>query len=112
MTNAKTLSHHFDDIQEIINSNPLGITAFNNQFDFRFLEARGFVISRKLGDPMRISRNICRIPGKRSGYKTPNVEEAYNYFFPNENYVEQHRAADDAKHEAKIIYSLYKLGVF
>jgi len=112
ISNAKNIQHYFGTIQEIISSNRIGTTAFNNSFDFRFLEARGFVILRKLSDPMKLSRNICRMQGKNNGYKFPTVEEAYNYFYPGENYIETHRAADDAKHEAKIIHSLYKLGIF
>jgi len=35
-------------IQNILNSYPLGATAFNNAFDFGFLEDRGFVFPKKL----------------------------------------------------------------
>lgn len=110
--NAKNIQFHFDAIQKIITNNRIGATAFNNSFDFRFLEARGFIILRKLNDPMRLSTSICRIRGKNNGYKFPSVQEAYNYFYPGERYIETHRAADDAKHEAKIVHSLYKLGIF
>lgn len=34
------------------------------------------------------------------------------HFFPAITYNECHRGADDAKHEALIVYELYKLGVF
>lgn len=112
IANAKNIEHHYMKIQRIISDNRIGITAFNNSFDFRFLEERQFIILRKLGDPMKLSRTICRIQGKNNGYKFPTVEEAYNYFYPGENYIETHRAADDAKHEAKIVHSLYKLGIF
>ena len=109
---AKNLQYHWLKIQEIISANPIGITAFNNSFDFRFLAERQFYILRKLKDPMRLSKNICRIPDKRGNNKNPTVEEAYNYFYPGENYIETHRAAHDAIQEAKIVYKLYKMGVF
>jgi DNA polymerase-3 subunit epsilon len=40
------------------------------------------------------------------------VEEAFKFFFPESQYIEAHRGADDAKHEAMIVYELYKLGIF
>ena len=33
-------------------------------------------------------------------------------FLPGTNYIEAHRALDDARHEALIAYELYKLGKF
>jgi len=106
-------------IQEIINSYPLGATAFNNDFDFGFMESRGFVFPKKLPCPMKLSVDVLKIPPTakmvKAGFnkfKTPNVQEAYNYFFPNNTYIEQHRGADDAFHEAEIVWELYKLGIF
>lgn len=109
---AKNLQHYFDQIQKIINDHPIGATAFNNKFDFSFMDVRGFIFPAKLRCPMKLSTDICKIPGKRGGYKWPKVEEAYEHFFPDRSYVEKHRGADDAKHEAEIVYELYKLGLF
>ena len=63
---------------------------------------------------MILSTNICKLPNKNgySGYKWPSVEEAFQYFFPYTGYIEKHRGADDAEHEAMIVYELYKMGVF
>jgi len=99
-------------IQQIIDAYELGATAFNNKFDFGFLEDRGIKIHTKLPCPMLLSTDICKLPGKFNGYKWPKVEEAWSHFFPNKPYVEQHRGADDAEHEALIVYELYKMGVF
>jgi DNA polymerase-3 subunit epsilon len=55
---------------------------------------------------------VCKIPGNYGKYKWPKVEEAYDFFFPNNNYVEKHRGADDAFHEADIVYELHKIGLF
>ena len=55
--------------------------------------------------------NLPPNPG-RSTPKWPKVEEAWEHFFPDVAYIEQHRGADDAVHEAKIVYELYKIGVF
>jgi len=50
---------------------------------------------------------MCKITkAGRSGYKWPKVEEAWEHFFPDQPYVEQHRALDDALHEAKIAYAI------
>lgn len=99
------------EIQSILNTYEAGATAFNNTFDFGFLEHRGFTFPKKLACPMRLATNVCQIPGKY-GFKWPKVEEAHKHFFGDTGYVEQHRGADDAFHEADIVYELYKAGVF
>lgn len=100
-------------IQRIINDYPLGATAFNNAFDFGFLEDRGFVFPRKLPCPMKLSTDICKL-SKANGYgfKWPKVEEAHKHFFGDVGYIEKHRGADDAYFEAEIVYKLYELGIF
>lgn len=87
------------------------VTAFNRKFDISFLESRNIKFKELYPCPMLELTPILKLPHKngRKGNKWPNVEEAYKHFFPNENYVEKHRACDDALHEAKIIYELYKL---
>jgi DNA polymerase-3 subunit epsilon len=99
--------------QDIINMYPLGATAYNNKFDFGFLDARGIDQKKKLPCPMILSTPVCKIKHyKGNGYKWPTCEEAYNHFFPDAKYIELHRGADDAMHEAKIVHELYKLGKF
>lgn len=98
-------------LQELIYSYPEGATAFNSRFDFDFLESYGIKFPKKLPCPMLISTNICKLPG-RYGYKWPKVEEAYKFFYPNSDYVEIHRGADDAFHEADIVLALHKIGKF
>ena len=62
---------------------------------------------------MKLSTDICKIPSPRGrGYKWPNVEEAYKFFTVKTDFIEKHRGADDALHEAEIIHHLYKLGIF
>lgn len=100
------------EIQHIIDSYPVGATAFNRSFDFDFLEDRGFIFSKKLPCPMILSTDIIKLPGKFGKYKWPKVEEAYDYFFKDNDYTEKHRGADDAMHEAEIVYELYKRGFF
>lgn len=101
------------EIQEILNKYPIGSTAFNNAFDFGFMEHRGFVFPKKLPCPMKLSTDICKLP-KANGYghKWPKVEEAHKHFFGDVGYIEKHRGADDAYYEAEIVYELYKMGVF
>lgn len=111
--NAPLLSDLFNEIQEILNKYKLGVTAFNKAFDFRYLKDRGFVIKKELPCPMLLSTDICKLPkNSYGGYKWPKVEEAWQYFFPDVPYLEKHRGADDAKHEAMIVYKLYELGIF
>lgn len=111
---SKRLDLLKEEIQNIINSYPLGATAYNNKFDFDFLEDRKIYFPKKLACPMILSTDILKIPSPNgySDYKWPKVEEAYDYFFPDNDYVEKHRGADDAFHEADIVYELYKRGIF
>ena len=100
-------------VQSLINTYPLGTTAYNNVFDFKFLESRDIEFPKKLPCPMLLSTNVCKIKNKnRGGYKWPKVQEAYDYFFGKTDYIEEHRGADDAMHEAEIVYELYKRGIF
>lgn len=102
------------EVQDIINKYPNGVTAFNKRFDLDFLKDRGIIINKELPCPMLLSTPICKLPNMNgfSDYKWPKVEEAYKFFFPGSEYIEEHRGADDAKHEAQIVYELYKRGIF
>ena len=97
-------------LQNIFNS--YRATAYNKKFDFDFLRSRGLTI-KELDCPMLLSTNVVKLPSKGYGsYKWPKVQEAYDYFFPNNKYIEKHRGFDDAKHEAQIVFELYKRGIF
>lgn len=85
------------------------ITAFNQQFDFGFLQNRKFRIDKKFFDPMIELTPIMKLPFDYNKYKWPSVQEAYDYFFPDANFIELHRALDDAIHEAYIIFEIWKL---
>jgi DNA polymerase III epsilon subunit-like protein len=105
------LSDVRDVVQSILNNHPDGITAFNNKFDFDYLEANGFELKYKLPCPMLASTAICKLPNRNGwkGYKWPNVQEAYNHFFPGNEYNEIHRGGDDAWHESDIVMKLIEL---
>jgi len=111
---SRNLEKIREEVQNIIDQYPIGATAFNNAFDFGFLEDRNFTFPKKLGCPMKLSTNICKIPNKNGykGFKWPSVEEAFDFFFGENDYVEKHRGADDAMHEADIVFELYKRGIF
>ena len=107
---APSLDSQFDVVQALFNQYPA--TAFNKSFDFDFLRDRGFRIN-DLACPMKLATPICKLPKYRGyGYKWPKVEEAWHHFFGHTGYIEAHRGLDDAKHEALIVYELYKMGVF
>jgi len=108
--NAPLLESFRNELQDIFNE--YKITAFNLSFDLGFLKSRGFIFPNELLCIMLTSTDICKIPHYNGGpgYKWPKAQEAWDYFFPNTNYIEKHRAADDAKHEAKILYELIKIG--
>lgn len=84
-------------------------TAYNKQFDFGFLGFRGLSIDHQLPCPMLVATNVLKIQ-HYYGWKWPKVQEAWDFFFPNSDYEEEHRGYDDAEHEAKIVYKMYQLG--
>ena len=104
-----------EEIQNILDSNEIGVTAFNKSFDFDFLRSRGIEIKKELPCPMRLLAPIMNLPyPNRKGLgKWPNVSEARSWCFPEESeYVEAHRGALDAKDEAEIVFDLYKRKIF
>lgn len=108
---AGNLLELIHDIQSIFDKYPYGATAYNKQFDFGFLKSRGLRI-RELPCIMLSATPVVDLP-PNPGYrdpKWPKVQEAWDFFFPDSDYVEAHRALDDARHEAMIAYELYKLG--
>lgn len=111
--NSRQLIYLKPEIQKILNDYPTGATAYNNAFDFGFMENRGFYFPKKLPCPMKLSTDICKIPHKnRQGIKWPNFEEAKEFFLGKSDYIEKHRGADDAYHEADLVYHLFKIGIF
>lgn len=97
-----------DELQELLNRYPAA--AWNCAFDFEFLRDRGLNIT-ELPCPMKSSTKFFSI--KRSfGFKWPSVQEAWDSLFPKIEYIEKHRAADDALHEAIICFDLYARGIW
>lgn len=113
LNNAPDAKDVLEEVQSILSEYPLGCTAYNKRFDFGFLCDRGLEI-KELPCPMILSTEICRLPKRNgyAGYKWPSVQEAFEYFFPDVEYTERHRGADDAHHEAMIVYELFKRGAF
>ena len=110
--NSRPFAEVAKEFQDVLNEYPLGATAFNRLFDFTYLHSRGINFPKVLPCPMLLSADVCKIPGKYGDYKWPSVMEAFKFFFPEREYTEKHRGCDDAKHEAMIVYELYKLGIF
>ncbi|PID76835.1 MAG: hypothetical protein CSB24_04595 [Deltaproteobacteria bacterium] len=110
---APSLHELFDEIQAVINKFPAGITAYNAAFDLPFLQSRRFSF-KKLPCPMLAATPVLNLPpaGYRKEPKWPTVQESWDYLFGNTGYDEQHRALDDALHEAEIVYELYKMGAY
>jgi len=93
------------------------VTAFNKAFDFSFLRHRELLPKRTLPCPMICAAETLRIPvsqrfreswvGTLGKYKWPTLEEAWRHYFPGLDYIEQHRAFDDALHEALLIKAMH-----
>jgi DNA polymerase-3 subunit epsilon len=86
------------------------VTAFNKAFDFRFLIHRGLEPKRHLPCPMMVASEVLRLPGVSGSCKWPSLEEAWRHYFPGDGYIEQHRAFDDAVHEALLIKAMHVAG--
>lgn len=112
--NAPAFETVAQEIQQIIDRYPLGVTAYNRQFDIDFLKSRNIQFKKLQPCPMLVATDVCKLPNKSKykGYKWPKVEEAWQHLFPKRPYIEQHRGADDALHEAQILYRLYQLGIY
>ncbi|MBB6463878.1 3'-5' exonuclease family protein [Flammeovirga kamogawensis] len=110
---SKNLEVYRSQLQDIFNQYRTGATAYNRSFDFDFLESRRFQFPAKLPCPMELSTDICKVSWNDyyQKWKWPKVEEAYDFFFPDNDYTELHRGADDAFHEADIVMELYRRGV-
>jgi DNA polymerase III epsilon subunit-like protein len=119
IVNGFTFERIKDELQDIINKYPAGVTAFNRSFDIDFLKSYGIKFQILLPCPMKTSINVIKLPPTERmrmyrpeiKYKTPNAQEAYNFFYPG-NYIEKHRGADDALHEADIIMALHRRNLF
>ncbi len=114
---------YFDEIlpelQKLVDGCDL-VTAYNKAFDFEFLKDRGLVINNEAKCLMLESTPICKIPApwymvKKNPdqpFKWPSCEESWAVMYPDIEYVEAHRAIDDAIHEALICWKLIsKYGV-
>lgn len=103
----------FDEVQAVFNRFQAGITAYNAAFDLPFLRSRSFTF-KALPCPMIAATPVVNLPpaGRRNEPKWPKVQEAWDYLFGETDYIETHRALDDAFHEAKIVYELYKRGAY
>jgi DNA polymerase-3 subunit epsilon len=63
---------------------------------------------------MLLATDLCKLPSKNGykDYKWPKVTEAFAFLFPDHEYTELHRGADDAIHEAMIVHKLFTMGIF
>ena len=102
-------SPHFEDfkdkLKEIFSSKP--VTAWSHNFDLRTLASppRCLEMPSIFWDPKCTLTHFLKIPLELgSGYKWPKVQEAFEYFYPNKKWQQKHRAIDDAKIEANIIF--------
>lgn len=117
---AESFEYHRQRLEEVIESNKNGATAYNKNFDFSFLRQYGLNLLNTLPCLMEAADKVLQIPPTDkmiyAGYgdktKVPKAQEAYDYFFPNSGYIEQHRGADDALREADIAIALYNQSDF
>lgn len=111
--NAPFLSEIQEEVQGIIDKYQLGVTAYNRKFDITYMEGYGFTFKKLQPCPMLELTPIAKIPHKNGkGNKWPSCEQAWEFLFPNVEYIELHRGADDALHEAKIIFEMIKKGYY
>lgn len=96
------LSHFFPVLDELFQKYP--VVAYNMNFDISFLKDRGFHFPSALPCPMLFAAGILRLPGYYGDFKWPKVQECLDFFGIDER--EPHRALEDARLEAQVIYQL------
>lgn len=105
-------------LQCVLNSGP--ITCFNIPFDRAMLE-RDFPdivgCARWAPDIMLAADTIEEIPRKvhdtETGWRSyPSVQSTLDYLFPGCDIIEKHRALQDARDEARILFELYLRGLY
>lgn len=104
---ALPLSQYFEEIQSIMNPYKGKITAWNRDFDSKFLVKSGFDLGPDIFCPMKESVDFFKIESNY-GYKWAKAQEAWDILFPETPKIEKHRGLDDSKMEAAIIYELHK----
>lgn len=112
---ASDIVHSKNEISLIFQNYKNRITAWNRAFDSGFLTANGFALGQNPGCPMIESTDFFKLPKKNpnhKGFKWPSAQEAWDILFPDTPRIEKHRGLDDADMEARIIYELYKRGVY
>lgn len=101
---AKSLEFHRERIQEILTN--YKSTSFNVPFDFSFLSDRGFTFTN-VDCLMNKSFQLGLVLYPSGKPKIPSVEEVMWSMFPEKHdYIEEHRALDDAQDEAQILIKL------
>lgn len=86
-------------------------TAFNKQFDFKFLERLGLVIPQEqVPCLMETMTTVCNIKHDYYGVKWPSFSEAWAHYF-SEGLEDLHRAGPDAFNEAKLAVKMIEDGV-
>jgi len=104
MKHGKSIEEIRKKLQNLFNK--FSCTSYNQKFDFGFLAHRNFYFKKRSKDPMIVLTNVLKINHGFENYKWPSVQESLNFF--NMNVIEPHRALEDAKIEAKIIFELLK----
>ena len=109
---APLLSEIQSEVQKIIDSYPLGLTAFNRSFDVNYMTGFGFKFGKLQPCPMLTLAPIMNLPHKngRGKGKWPNVEEVYHHYLDLTDYKEAHRAGLDSFDEACIIAGMIERG--
>ena len=90
--------------------NKYSVTSYNQVFDFGFLGSRGFSFGEREKDPMLVLTDVLRIDKGYKNFKWPSVQEVLDFY--GINIIEPHRALEDAKIEARIIYETIKRGMW
>jgi len=107
MNHGKSIEEIRKDLQKLFKK--YSCTSYNQKFDFGFLAHRNFYFKRTK-DPMLILTNVLKINHGFENFKYPSVQEVINFF--GWNIIESHRALEDAKIEAKIIFETMKRGIW
>lgn len=108
---APTLEEVRESIQSVFDSVDL-VAAYNQNFDFDFMESRGFVLPNAAPDPSEVGKVLHPKTDHRGQLRYHKMEDLYRIVMNEPTYKEKHRAYADALDTAKIILEFHKQGKY
>lgn len=117
LADKPVMSEVIDEILALFNQADIAV-AHNLSFDQRLIEFELERLNRnknflppQIFDTMKETRELCRLPGRGDGFKSPKLQELYKFLF-GKNFQNAHNALYDVVATAICLKELYERKVF